>query len=148
MFPLRFKSEIKLEGYGDQDKPLCNPSSDLLCPWTSANFLWGDDLSLTKQYSLHQLQLSHNPLTQNLRQLDKSWSSLSRPFPLVVRVLAKCRERLILQQDNHRKSWMCLTNLLVADNSAYSVLTVWDEAVGAVSGAVREVTANQSRVLH
>ena len=148
MFPLRFKSEIKLEGYGDQDKPLCNPSSDLLCPWTSTNFLWGDDLLLTKQYSLHQLQLSHNPLTQNLRQLDKSWNSLSRPFPLVVRVLAKCRERLILQQDNHRKSWMCLTNLLVADNSAYSVLTVWDEAVGAVSGAVREVTANQSRVLH
>ena len=56
----------------------------------------------------------------------------------MVRVLAKGKERLILQQDNHRKPWMCLTNLLVADNSAYSVLTVWDEAVGAVTGALRE----------
>ena len=116
--------------------PLCNPSSDLLCPWSAANFLWSDEISLTKKYSLNQLQVAHNPLSQNLRQLDKSWRSLAPP--LVVRVLAKCKERLILQQDNHRKSWMCLTNLLVADNSAYSVLTVWDEAVGAVSSAVRE----------
>ena len=136
-FPLNFKREVKLEGYGDQNRPLCNPSSDLLCPWSAANFLWSE-ISLTKKYSLNQLQLSHNPLSQNLRQLDKTWSSLGRYFPLVVRVLAKCKEKLILQQDNHRKSWMCLTNLLVADNSAYSVVTVWDDAVGAVTGAVRE----------
>ena len=53
-----------------------------------------------------------------------AWTSVVKPPPLVVRVLAKCRERLIINQANHRRSWMCLCNLLVADLTAYSVITV------------------------
>ena len=137
-FPLGFKTELKPPNYADQDKPLCNPSSDLLWPWTAAHLLWSEESPLKLRYSLQSLKLEHDFSSQNLRLLDQTWTSVRRPPVLVVRVLAKCRERLVLQQDNPRKSWMCLTNLLVADNSAYSVLTVWDEAVAAVHGRVRE----------
>jgi len=131
-FPLKNKGYLTLKNYADQKKPLCNPFSDLLNPWSNSNFLWNPEtVSLKKIQSLKQLKLDYNFNHHNLKQLDRTWSSLTQTlkFPLIVRVLAKCKEKLILQQTNHRKTWMCLSNVLIADNSGYSVLTIWDEAV-------------------
>ena len=127
-----YQGYITLKNYADQKKPLCNPFSDLLNPWSNSNFLWNQEtVSLKKIQSLKQLKLDYNFNHHNLKQLDRTWSSLTQTlkFPLIVRVLAKCKEKLILQQTNHRKTWMCLSNVLIADNSGYSVLTIWDEAV-------------------
>ena len=135
-FPLKFRGELKLESYADQNKPLSNPSSDLLDPWSASNFIWSEKCPLVTKYSLTSVQF--NPHVHNLKRLDATWTSISKPIPLVVRVLAKCRERLILQQGNHRKSWMCLSNILIADNTGYSILTIWDEAVAGFHKTVRE----------
>ena len=137
-FPLKFKSIVSLPGYADLDKPLCNPSSDLLCPWTCLYYDWSDCSVIKRKYSLTSLNLNYNFNINNLRQLNQQWTVISRVWPLVVRVLAKCKERLILQQNNVRKPWMCLTNLLVADSSSHTIITVWDTAVGSFSKSVKE----------
>jgi len=128
-FPLKNKGYLTLINYADKNKPLCNPSSDLLNPWTTSNFLLSQEsFSLKKFQSLKQLKLDFNFNHHNLKQLDRTWSSLTQTlkFPLIVRVLAKCKEKLILQQTNHRKTWMCLSNVLIADNSGYSVgMMLW-----------------------
>ena len=140
-FQLQFTGEVKLSGYADQSRPLSNPQSDLLCPWTCSSISWSDPPKLVKKSVLSQLNqilTRFTPDLHNLRRLDMTWSNSSKPIPLVVRVLAKCKEKLIIQQSNHRKSWMCICNLLVADLTAYSVLTVWDEAVAAFHRTVKE----------
>ena len=135
-FQLLYRGEVKLSGYADQSRPLCNTWSDLVCPWTCSQFLWSKPAQLMKKSVLSQIKsiAKFNPDLNNLRRLD-----LTRvPMDLVVRVLAKCKENIILTQANHRKGWMCLCNLLVADNTSYAVMTVWDEAVSAFHSTVKE----------
>jgi len=135
-FQLHFRGQLQLPGYQNQDKPLSNPETDLLCPWTCASFLWSAKSPLKLKPSVPGTH--HDPAHHNLTNLDQAWHTLSRVWPLVVRVLAKSKDRLVIQQDNHRKPWLALTNLLVADNTAYCVVTVWDDAVSAVFQTVRE----------
>ena len=140
-FPLLFKGEVELSNYADQARPLgsCG-QSDLLCPWTCSSLAWPSPPAtpLTRKPSVSMLSLNVNPEFDNLRRLNLTWTSVSKPPTLVVRILAKCKERLIINQSNHRKSWMCICNLLVADLTAYSVITVWDEAVAAFHRTVKE----------
>jgi len=135
-FQLLHRGQALLPGYPGQDKPLGNPHTDLLCPWTCASFLWSAQSPLRMKPSV--LCARYDPTHHNLYNLDQCWHTLAKAWPLVVRVLAKSKDRLIIQQDNHRKPWLALTNLLVADTTAYSVLTVWDEAVSALYQTVRE----------
>ena len=129
----QFKRQLDLADYGDQYTPLCNPSTDKLNIWTAAHFQWPDTIvkDLPKKFSVVSLssQFQYSYQLHNLRRLNLTWSTAGKVPPLLVRVLARSKERLILQQDNHRKPWMCLTNLLVADNSGYCIMTVWDNAV-------------------
>jgi len=129
-FQLQHRGQALLPGYPCHDSPLGNPHTDLLCPWTCATFLWSAQSPLKMRHSV--VCARHDPTHHNLANLDQCWHTLAKAWPLVVRVLAKSKDRLIIQQDNHRKPWLALTNLLVADNTAYSVLTVWDDAVSAV----------------
>ena len=134
-----YKEEVKLSGYADQSRPLSNPSSELLCPWTCSNVSWSDHPKLTKKYLFSQLKsIKFNPDIHNLSNLNQIWHTTSQPMPLVVRVLAKCKERLIIKQSDPRKSSMSFCNLLVADLTAYSVVTFWDEAVAAIHQTVKE----------
>ena len=140
-FPLLFKGQLELRDYADQPRPLANPGqSDLLCPWTCSSLVWPSPppSPLTSKPAVSQLALNFNPDFDNLRRINVAWTSVVKPPPLVVRVLAKCRERLIINQANHRRSWMCLCNLLVADLTAYTVITVWDEAVASFHRTVKE----------
>jgi len=135
-FQLQHRGQWQLHGYQDHEKPLSNPDSNLLCPWTCANFLWStkSPLKMRPSVSCPGYDSTHH----NLLNLDQCWHTLAKPWPLVVRVLAKSKDRLVIQQDNHRKPWLALTNLLIADNTAYCVVTVWDEAVYAVFNMVKE----------
>jgi len=100
-FQLQYRGQLQLDGYPSQDKPLSNPETDLLCPWTCANFLWSTKSPFKLQPSVPGTH--HDPAHHNLTDLDQAWHTLSRMWPLVVRVLAKSKDRLIIQQDNHRK---------------------------------------------
>ena len=141
-FPLLYKGELELPDYADQSRPLCGGGGvgDQLCPWTCSSLAWPSPPAspLTRKPSVSRLNLNFNPDFDNLRRLNLTWTSVAKPPPLVVRILAKCKERLIINQSNHRKSWMCILNILVADLSAYSVITVWDEAVAAFHRTVKE----------
>lgn len=135
-FALQYRGQVQLQDYPNQDMPLSNPHTDLICPWTCSNFLWSTPSPLKMKPSIPKTH--HEPAHHNLRDLDQCWHTLSHMWPLVVRVLAKSKDRLIIQQENHRKPWLALTNLLVADNTAYCVVTVWDEAVCALFQTVKE----------
>ena len=74
----------------------------------------------------------------SFRELADFWPRLGKMWPLVVRVLACSRPRLKLRPQDHHKPWLCLANLLVADKTAYCVLTVWDQAVQHCHSPVRE----------
>eukprot|EP00092_Neocalanus_flemingeri_P019688 GFUD01021323.1.p1 GENE.GFUD01021323.1~~GFUD01021323.1.p1 ORF type:complete len:706 (-),score=147.68 GFUD01021323.1:25-2142(-) len=137
-FQLQYRGQVQLVGYPNQDLPLCNPHTDLLCPWTCAHFLWSTPSPLKMKAVVPVTHPHHDPAHHNLTNLDQAWHTLSRMWPLVVRVLAKSKDRLVIQQDNHRKPWLALTNLLVADNTAYCVVTAWDEAVSALFQTVKE----------
>ena len=112
--------------------PLGHPASPLLCPWSLLLPLWP---------ATHLPHLATLP-----RELDYSrvrglatLDTASAPAPtLVVRLLAASRLRLVPQQDNRFKPWMAMKNLLVADRTAYTVVTLWDEAVRETVGAFRE----------
>jgi len=136
-FPLQYRGQLKLQDYPSQDRPLSNPHTDLLCPWTCASFMWSTPSPLKIKPAVPVLN-HHDPAHHNLADLDQAWHMLTHMWPLVVRVLAKSKDRLVIQQDNHRKPWLALTNLLVADNTAYCVITVWDEAVSALFQTVKE----------
>ena len=135
-FQLLYRGELKLSGYADQSRPLSNTWSDLVCPWTCSQFLWSKPAQLMKKSVLSQIKsiAKFNLHYNNLKTLDRTRA----PMDLVVRVLAKCKEILILTQAKQRKGWMCVCNLLVADNTAYAVMTVWDEAVSAFHSTVKE----------
>ena len=140
-FPLLFKGQLELSDYADQARPLGSPGqSDLLCPWSCSSLVWPSPppSPLSRKPAVSRLPLNFNPDFDNLRRLNLTWTSVSKPPPLVVRVLSKCKERLIINQSNHRKSWMCICNLLVADLTAYTVITVWDEAVASFHRTVKE----------
>jgi len=135
-FQLQHRGQLHLSEYQSQEKPLSNPFTDLICPWTYANFLWSSQSTLKMKPSV--ICPEYDPTHHNLTNLDQCWHTLARTWPLVVRVLAKSKDRLVIQQDNHRKPWLALTNLLVADNTAYCVVTIWDEALNAFFNIVKE----------
>ena len=80
-----YKEKVKLSGYADQSRPLSNPSSELLCPWTCSNVSWSDHPKLTKKYLFSQLKsIKFNPDIHNLSNLNQIWHTTSQPMPLVV----------------------------------------------------------------
>ena len=115
---------LLLSEYKSTEVPLCNRDSSLLSIWTLQFFEWKN------RGSIHKVTKVRND-TQlgSLSRLDEEWTTLTTKFNLVVRVLAKSKIRILLQQENKWKPWMAICNLLVADNTAYTVVTVWDEAV-------------------
>jgi len=135
-FYLQFIGRHHLEQYRNQDESLSNSDNDLLCHWTCSHFITTNKVPMRTKPAIPVL--SYDSDHHNLRNLDLSWNNLLRMWPLVLRVLAKSKKRLIIQQDNHRKPWMTLCNLLVADTSAYCVLTVWDDAVDTITQSVKE----------
>ena len=117
---------MNLDRYQDNNRLLSSDDNNRLSPWTLQFFLWKkrDSSHLDKTVPTYT-----EIKNQNLQQLDMNWSKLSIRWPLMVRVLSKSKARLILQPRDTRRPWISLCNFLVADCSAYSVITVWDEAV-------------------
>ena len=115
--------------------PLGHPESPLLCPWTLLHPLW-------PPVRISPLPtLPRNLDTRKLRPLaalDSAFLSSPSLPPLLVRLLAVSRTRLKPQQDNPGKPWIALKNLLVADKTGHSVVTLWDAAVEGTVGNWRE----------
>ena len=117
---------VILDKYRDKNRLLTSDDDNRLSPWTLQFFLWKKRASNHLIRSVPAYTAIEN---QNLQQLDIDWAKLSIRWPLMVRVLLKSKARLILQPRDTRRPWISLCNFLVADCSAYSVITVWDEAV-------------------
>lgn len=117
---------INLNGYPDKNRLLSSDDNNRLSPWTLQFFLWQKRASCHLAKTVPIRNVIEN---QNLQQLDINWAKLSIRWPLMVRVLLKSKARLILKPSDTRRPWISLCNFLIADCSAYSVLTVWDEAV-------------------
>jgi len=115
--------------------PLGHPESPWLCPWTLLNPLW-PPVRISPQTTLPR-NLDLNRL-RPLAALDSAYLSSSSLPPLLVRLLAASRTRLKLQQGNPAKPWIALKNLLVADKTGHTVVTLWDSAVEETVGNWRE----------
>ena len=115
--------------------PLGHPESPWLCPWTLLNPLW-PPVRISPQTTLpRNLDLSR---LRPLAALDSAYLSSSSLPPLLVRLLAASRTRLKPQQGNPAKPWIALKNLLVADKTGHTVVTLWDSAVEETVGNWRE----------
>ena len=115
--------------------PLGHPESPWICPWTLLNPLWPPVpitplTTLPRNLDLHRLR--------PLAALDSAYLSSSSLPPLLVRLLAASRTRLKPQQGNPSKPWIALKNLLVADKTGHTVVTLWDAAVEETVGNWRE----------
>ena len=75
---------------------------------------------------------------KSLASLDSAFISSSSLPHLLVRMLAVSRTRLKPQQGNPTKPWIALKNILVADKTGHTVLTLWDAAVEETVGNWRE----------
>ena len=124
-----------LSNYRSKNKFLGSKDIYKLQPWTLQFYMWSQSESVSVVKRIPNLQNAHH---QSLKQLDNTWTMLAQKCALTVRVLAKSKERLILQPTNERKPWSVLCNLLVADRTAYSVVTFWDEAVKNICQNVSE----------
>ena len=126
---------INLCDYRSKNRLLCSDDNNKLSPWTLQFFLWvrNENINRTQSYPVYEYDE-----TKNLKRLDEVWTSLNVKWQLSVRVLAKSKIRVILQPENLRKPWISLCNLLVADCSAYCVITVWDEAVQELCQSISE----------
>jgi hypothetical protein len=116
-------------------RPLGHPGAPLLCPWSLMAPLW-------PPRRLPRLATLPRDLDRarvwRLAGLDTAGPSNQPPPTLLVRVLAASRTRLVAQQANRDKPWLVMKNLLVADRSAHTVVTLWDEAVRETAGSFGE----------
>ena len=130
-FPLKWRSEVRPVWY-PVGWPLLAPHSSLLCPWTRLSLQWRDPHQLPRLDRLGHpalARLQHTPAEDSLARLAEAWPQSSRRPTLLLRVFAKSKERLVVQPGQQARA---LLNLLVADNTAYCVLTCWQEAVAAL----------------
>lgn len=112
-------------------------SGETLCPWTYANLMISSYRPLPRNGAVPKLP-NYDPVKHNLLALNKAYSTVEAYWPLLVRVLAKSKERLLIKQDNEYKPKMTLCNLLVADTTGYCALTLWDDAVVVLGRSVME----------
>ena len=125
---------IYLCNYRNNTKMLCSEDVNQLSPWTLQFFLWNQCKEAKVAKAIDQGSMEG----KSLKRLDESWTNLTSKWALAVRVLAISKSRLIMQPNNQRRPWICLCNFLIADCTAYSVLTIWDGAVEALCQTICE----------
>ena len=125
---------IVLSNYSSSS-PLGHPGSPWLCPWTLLHPLWPPVRISPLPTLPRNLDMSR---LRPLAALDSAFLSSSSLPPLLVRLLAASRTRLKPQQGNPVKPWIALKNLLVADKTGHTVVTLWDAAVEETVGNWRE----------
>ena len=115
--------------------PLGHPGTPWLCTWTLLSPHWPPAHRaplpiLPRNFDMGKLK--------SLASLDSAFISSSSLPHLLVRMLAVSRTRLKPQQGNPTKPWIALKNILVADKTGHTVLTLWDAAVEETVGNWRE----------
>jgi len=105
-FQLRFENGRPLPGYMPAETLLGNQTGNTLCRWTLSSLLENQEPPLQRFASLRskgipghlqQALRALNPDMHNLKYLDRNWTSLKSPLPLVLRVLAKSKSRIIIR---------------------------------------------------
>ena len=122
--PNHLYSNIMIENY----KPIMSPLGDRSGTYSLDRITLNDLILTGKNTSLLKINFDGMSMLNRitLKNLDKTWTKLNMTKDLVVRVLSVSKAKMIVSSRD--SSVMVLCNILIADSSATSILTAFDDA--------------------